>query len=160
MSFYDFCRCIRLELQSRRLPKNTPDSRLGVLARYPLLPSHPLHSTHVLVRHTDEDSGDIKNEYVPKIIGMSIPRASSDIWPWFTLVHFKPFSISKPLIIPGQSIESVYDGFQFTERQNAIMQNWEAIYECEDERDADRLRKQASQMTGQRGKDLRENLAL
>ena len=60
------------------------------------------------------------------------------------LAHFKPFSPEIPLIEKNKLIESTFNDFAFSEKSKLIMKNWEAIYECEDERDADRLHKRAA----------------
>ncbi|KAG2738317.1 hypothetical protein P692DRAFT_20758941, partial [Suillus brevipes Sb2] len=75
---------------------------------------------------------------------MSIPRPNNaNAWAWFTLAHFKPFSIDT-LLLPGDaSVEEVFSVFKFSDRANTIMKNWEAVHECEDQRDAERLLKQA-----------------
>ena len=41
-------------------------------------------------------------------------------------------------------MESTFNEFGFSEKSKLIMKNWEAIYECEDERDADWLCKKAA----------------
>ena len=95
MSFYDFCRCIRIETKSRSSHiKNTHETRLGVFQRHPLKSSHPLHESHHLIEHTNEERGEGHHELVPRIVGMSIPRETLAIWPLFALAHFKPFSIT------------------------------------------------------------------
>lgn len=38
----------------------------------------------------------------------------------------------------------MYSKYMFDEFAHHVMQNWEAIHECEDERDADRLLKRAA----------------
>ncbi|KAJ3516563.1 hypothetical protein NMY22_g14178 [Coprinellus aureogranulatus] len=148
MSFYDFCRCVKIHSKKSSLTKNSPETRLGVYARHELKRSHPLHHTHHLVQHTNEETGDMANEYVPKVLGMSIPRVSSQSWPVFALMHFKPFSENNPLLKPGEIPQIVYDSFTFGDREAKIMSNWEAIHECEDERDAERIRKRAALLQG------------
>jgi len=142
MSFFEFCRCVRLEPKSKsnRL-KNNSETRLGVLKRHCLKAPHPLACTHWLVEHTNAERGDLRTELVPRVVGMSIPRNNSPIWPLFALAHHKPFSLSNPLIEPLSDWSSTYNKYKFTESAKKIMKNWNAIHECEDERDADRLRK-------------------
>lgn len=64
------------------------------------------------------------------------------------LAHFLPFSAASPLELGKgiwDSYESAVDGsqpsFRFTKRAKEIMENWDEIYECEDARDAERLRR-------------------
>jgi hypothetical protein len=145
MSFYDFCRCIRIEKKSRTSHiKNTHETRLGVLHRHTLKSSHPLHETHQLIEHTNEMRGEGHHELVPRVVGMSIPRETSAIWPLFVLAHFKPFSITQPLIPSGDSCDNIFRTYSFSDRSFKVIKNWNATHECEDERDAERLRKRAA----------------
>ncbi|KAG2746803.1 hypothetical protein P692DRAFT_20738713, partial [Suillus brevipes Sb2] len=83
---------------------------------------------------------------------MSIPRSTnSKLWALFALAHFKPFSNTVPLVPDGTTVEHLYETYSFSQRSKSIMQHWEAVHECEDERDADRLRKQA-RLTGPKTK--------
>lgn len=148
MSFFDFCQCVRLESKSRsKNVKNTPETRLGVLRRHGLKPGHPLSHTHELVEHWSEERGEGVRELVPRVIGLSIPRSTTgSAWALFVLAHFKPFSCDDPLVQEGDTIDKTYEEYQFSPKSRKIMENWEAIHECEDERDAERLRKQAQHM--------------
>ncbi|KAG2750132.1 hypothetical protein P692DRAFT_20734343, partial [Suillus brevipes Sb2] len=75
---------------------------------------------------------------------MTIPRSSSKkVWCLFALAHFKPFGLEAPLLRRGEDIVDAYEKYTFSPRAREIMVNWEAVHECEDERDADRLRKRA-----------------
>ena len=143
MSFYDFCRCVRLEKTSTSRTKNTADTRLGVLTRHVLKTGHPSAETHQLVEHTNELRGEGIQLLVPRVVGMSIPRASDKGYRMFALAHFIPFDIDNPLLKPGQSTDNIFDTVQFTDRHLEILNNWEAIHECQDERDAERIRKRA-----------------
>ena len=149
MNFYDFCRCVRLQTKTRsKHTKHTHETRLGVLKRHGLKPAHPLHATHELVEHVDDLRGDMNRVLVPRVIGTSIPRSNNkQAWMLFTLSHFKPFNCDVPLIQENEDTEEVFDSYQFSDYSRSIMLNWEAIHECEDERDADQLRKQAQHMS-------------
>jgi hypothetical protein len=57
----------------------------------------------------------------------------------FVLAHLKPFSPNNPLILPTETVDQVFETFQFTSRSKEIIKNWDAIHECEDARDAERL---------------------
>ncbi|KAG9310750.1 hypothetical protein JVU11DRAFT_9357 [Chiua virens] len=134
MSFYEFGRCVELQpkSQSRRI-KHTHETRL----------SHPLHATHELLEHTNESRGDVARELVPRIVGTSIPRSTHKrVWALFMLAHFKPFSCDTPLFAENDIPEEMLEAFKFSDASLIVMKNWEAVHECEDERDADRLRKQ------------------
>ena len=141
MTFYDFCRCVRLEKTSTSKTKNTAETHLGVLPRHELKQGHPSAKTHRLVEHSNELRGDGSNSLFPRVMGMSIPRKSDKGCRIFALAHFIPSNIDNPLLKPGQTVESTFEGSTFTERRLQILSNWEAILECQDERDADRMRK-------------------
>lgn len=116
--------------------------------RHKLKPAHPLHATHELVEHADDLRGDKNHNLVPRVIGTSIPCSNNkQAWALFTLSHFKPFSCDVPLIGENEDPEKVFNSYQFSDHSHSIMLNWEAIHECEDEQDADRLHKQAQRMT-------------
>ncbi|KAG2739415.1 hypothetical protein P692DRAFT_20695710, partial [Suillus brevipes Sb2] len=55
--------------------------------------------------------------------------------------HFKPFSVSIDLLGINEDPIASHEHFPFCPRSREVMSNWEAVHECEDERDADRLRK-------------------
>jgi hypothetical protein len=57
MSFYDFCRCIRLEHKSKTPGEQNKNnsSRTNILKRHALKEPHPLAKTHFLVEHTNEE---------------------------------------------------------------------------------------------------------
>jgi hypothetical protein len=82
---------------------------------------------------------DIVNYIVPHVVGMSIPRETSAAWPLFVLSHFKPFGISNPLVLPEDTPNTIFDTYNFSCNALTIMKNWNAIYECEDEHDAECL---------------------
>ena len=145
MNFFDFCCCVKLEKISRHCPKNTPETRLGVLARHKLLPPHMLAMTHQLVEHRNVERGDGNIEYIPCVIGCSIPRPNSrSSYSIFVLAHFKPFSVSKPLLLQGETYDDAFRKFKPSKSDQYVINNWDAINECEDARDAERIRKKAT----------------
>lgn len=76
---------------------------------------------------------------------MNIPRKKSELeWALFSLSHFKAFSVSRPLITPEQTLLQVYEEYTFSSFATQVMNNWEAVHECKDERDTERLRKRAA----------------
>ena len=145
MTFYDFCRCAKLEKTSTSKTKNTANTRLGVLTRHKLKQGHPLAETHRIVEHTNELRGEKSELLVPRVMGMSIPRKSDKGYRMFTLAHFIPFDIDDPLLKPGQTVDDVFEDARFTDRHLQILNNWEAIHECQDERDAERMRRHVEQ---------------
>lgn len=79
-----------------------------------------------LIEHTNEVRGEGSEILVPRVMGMS-------------------FDIDNPLLRSGQNVDDAYEGVNFTDRHQQILNNWEAIHECQDERDAERMRKRAEQ---------------
>ena len=145
MAFYDFCRCVRLEKVSTSLTKNVANERLGVLTRHELKCGHPLATTHRLVEHTNDLRGEGTDLLIPRVVGMSIPRKSAVSYHMFALIHFIPFDIENPLLRPGQTATDVFNSSEFSPGHLQILDNWEAIHECQDERDAERMRKRTEQ---------------
>jgi len=143
MSYYDFCRCVRIERRTISAKiKNVHDPR--VFRRHELKLEHPFFETHELVEHTNTECGHNRSELVPCVVGMSIPRSSNKkMWALFALAHFKPFGVDVPLLHPGEELLAACDKYPFSLRAREIMVNWEAVHECEDERDTERLRKRA-----------------
>ena len=145
MNFYEFARCVALETISSAKGALNPDPRLGTFKRHLLKDEHPLSETHVLVEHTNDERGDGNSPMIPRIVGSHIPREKSGCrWELFALAHFKPFGLSVPLVNPGMTVEQTYKNFKFSPRSHFVMNNWEAVHECQDERDAERLRKRAA----------------
>jgi hypothetical protein len=141
MNFFKFSQCIKLEKKINS-PKNTIDTHTGVLARHALLPPHQLAESHCLVEHWNEERGDGEIEYVPRVTGCSIPRPSAGIaYTIFALAHFKPFSVSNPLIEKGDNFLDAFKKYKFSNSALITLKNWDATNECEDARDADRLNK-------------------
>jgi len=145
MTFYDFCRCTRLEKTSTSKTKNTADERFGVLRRHELKHGHPLAATHRLIEHTNEVRGEGTNLLVPRVVGMSIPRKSDKGYCVFALAHFIPFDIDNLLLRAGQTATDTFESSEFSPKHLQILDNWEAIHECQDERDAERIRKRTEQ---------------
>ncbi|PPQ75766.1 hypothetical protein CVT24_002642 [Panaeolus cyanescens] len=142
MCFYDFCQRIRIEKKSKSGQlKNTHETRLGVLRRHGLVEPHSMRSTHHLVEHYNKERGEGTHELIPRVIGMSIPREGTNDWYIFTLSHFKPFSATTSVRQEGETWENAFKSYHFSDYHRQIMKNWEAIHECADERDAERLRK-------------------
>jgi hypothetical protein len=143
MNFYDFCRSVKLENKNYR-PKNNADSHLGVLACHELLHSHKLADIHCLVEFWNEEWRDGDVEYVPHVIGCSIPHPNVGT-PYyiFVLAHFKPFSMLNHLLQPGQTFDNAFKLFEKTEHCKFIINNWGAINESEDACDAEHLKKKS-----------------
>jgi len=74
---------------------------------------------------------------------MSIPRKSDKGYQIFALAHFIPFDVENSLLRPGQTVGDIFDDACFTGEHLQVLNNWEAIHECQDERDVERMHKRA-----------------
>src|SRR6202044_2187818 len=148
MNFFDFARSIKLE-KKIYAPKNTTESHADVLVRHELLEQHKLSGSHQLVQFWNEGRGHKEVEYVPRVIGCSIPHPNTGL-PYliFVLTHFKPFSALNPLVPDSESFETVIKKYQLTDAAQTTIRNWDATNESEDARDAERMKKKA-QMTSE-----------
>lgn len=137
LCFYDFVRNVRIETKARgKRTKNTHE--LGILKCHILKDAHPLSKTHILIEHTNNSCGDSTNEYIPRIVGCSIPRkTNTDTWALFALAHFKPFSATDPVFQPKDDLMTIFNTYSFSEHANKVLQSWDMIHECEDEHDAE-----------------------
>jgi hypothetical protein len=137
MNFFDFARSVKLEKQINT-PKNTTESRANVLVRHDLLEQHKLSDSHRLVQFWNEELGHTEVEYVPRVIGCSIPRPNAGLsYVIFVLAHFKPFSILNPLVPDGESFETIFKKYQLTDAAQTTIRNWDATNESEDAWDAE-----------------------
>ncbi|KAF5333957.1 hypothetical protein D9758_017594 [Tetrapyrgos nigripes] len=132
ISFYDFTRSMTVE-RKRELKSH----RSNIRAHFRFLPPHPLHNTHNLVLISNDFPSEPWKERVPIIIGKGVPRFGSSEHKLFLLAHFKPFGPQMPLIV--SSIDQDFESYQFSSFAQHVISNWEAIHECEDERDAERI---------------------
>jgi hypothetical protein len=112
MCFYDFARCVRLITKSSQKNQHTSDERPGVMRRLDLKEDHPMHDTHVLLVHTDDVLHVGVKELVPKMIGTIPLRPSNPEYSLFVLAHFKPFSMSDPLLLEGMSADDTLKDFE------------------------------------------------
>ncbi|KAE8221649.1 hypothetical protein CF319_g5026 [Tilletia indica] len=80
---------------------------------------------------------------IPRAFG-TFPRSNGtdghgDAYCAAMLAHFKPFSCSDPLKVDGQSYEQAFCEYGFSASARTTMENWLALAECDDARDADQL---------------------
>ena len=134
MNFFDFCHSIKREKKADG-PKNTPDTCSGVYRRHPLLQPHKLADSHHLVEYWNGETGDGSLEYPPRVIGCSIPCPNmGTTFAIFVLTHFKPFSITDPLLPKGETFDCLLKKYKFSDTARHVINNWDAINECEDAR--------------------------
>lgn len=134
LNSHDSCQNVSLEKKSRSEKNmNTHETRLGVLHRHTLNKEHELHDTHVLLEHTNIMRGKNCCCLIPRVIGMCIPcKQDETAWALFTLAHFKPFSMTDPLLQPDEDCLDVYSTYEFDSFSKQVMENWESVHECED----------------------------
>ena len=137
MNFFDFAQSVKLEKKISS-PKNTMESRPDVLVHHELLEQHKLSNSHQLVQFWNEELGHKEVEYIPRVIGCSIPRPNAGLsYVIFALAHFKPFSASNPLVPDGESFETVFKNYRLTDSAQTTIRNWDATNESKDARDAE-----------------------
>ena len=141
VNFYDFVRCYRKG-------KVTRIQSSGTYRRFRFQQEHPEAETHILMEVTDPREDHPVGEIVPLVIGSSIPRCTKDSnwYMIFMLAHFIPFSASDALDLQHQTLATYFEAAPFSDRSRLVMKNWDAIHECEDERDSERLQKQRSKI--------------
>ena len=145
MNFHEFAWCIALENKNKVRISNLDNAQLGTLTRHSLHADHPLAETHHSVEHTNEEHGDCNTRLIPRVIGSFIPRKNTGrVWKLFALAHFKLFGPSNPFVMSGSCIDDTYDKFAFSEQSKYVMNNWEDTHACEDQQDAERLRKRVA----------------
>ncbi len=99
---------------------------------------------------------------MPKTIGTSVPRPELNMEKYclYILAHFHPFSATNPINFSDLSIKDVFSNTVFDSESKRIMKNWNAIHECEDEREKERMRKQSSshQKTKTHAKNVEDSI--
>ncbi len=129
--FYEFVLHYKL-VKSKAQTKNS-GSKLALKAE------HQLCDTHELVECKSE------TVVVPRVYGCSVPRPSNiKEYQLFVLAHFKPFGVNDPLISNDSSLTSEFEQFSFSNLAKTVMENWNALYESEDAREDDRMKKRAA----------------
>ncbi|KAE8231702.1 hypothetical protein CF326_g3281 [Tilletia indica] len=128
--FYEFVQYVKLV----RIPK------ARTKAHHALDVKHPNSSTH-LHRFTP-----MRTQGIPRSIGASFPRPDGtdghgDAYCSTMMAHFIPFSDKHPLKTLTEDWESAFANTTFSHRARRIMDNWAALSECDDARDADQLRR-------------------
>ncbi|KAJ3559531.1 hypothetical protein NP233_g11239 [Leucocoprinus birnbaumii] len=125
--------------------------RAGTCPCYMLHSPHPLKSSHVIVQHAPDDLLDGNWCRIPRVSGMTVPRQSNQReWALFALAHFRPFNDVHRLIegaLTNEAVINAFTEFTFQDQHQQILQNWEDVHECEDEREAERLKKQSQQLS-------------
>ena len=143
--FYDFVHCYK----KVRLCNSTGHFKQeGHLSRHCLQAPHPQAQTHFLIQMIEPALNRPAREIVPRVLGCSIPccEHNDTYYATFMLAHFLPFSAANTICTNGQSVIEFFDMAQFSTHSLTIMKNWDSIHECEDEQDAEHLRKRQSKI--------------
>ncbi|KAE8250215.1 hypothetical protein A4X13_0g4891 [Tilletia indica] len=130
LCFYDFVQHVRLV----RIPKSRNKTH------HALPKGHPNHGSHVH-RYTP-----LRSLGIPRSIGSSFPRPDGseghgDFYCSAMMAHFIPFCNDYPLKERSIDWESAFAQTTFSPAAVQIMDNWAALSECDDARDADQLRR-------------------
>ncbi|KAK0431621.1 hypothetical protein EV421DRAFT_1911713 [Armillaria borealis] len=130
ISFYDFVHRFSVVPKGSKpdvelLEDFTITDRINKFPRYPFRPGYPLGKTHEIMEHT---------------------RSMIQCYETFMLAHFKPFDLDRPLLSSSNVVHAEFQSHNFSSRTRTCMSNWEALYECEDERDAEQMKKRRSLM--------------
>lgn len=121
------------------------DSRRGTKPRFRLQVGHPQWRTHELRLEGSISPDPTTWSSIPRMIGSTAPRMSdTPRYYWFVLAHFKPFSVSDPLVelTDGLNIETYFHTYTLSDIAKRVTANWEELCNCEDEREAERMRKE------------------
>ena len=152
--FYDFVRCFKTRKKSRKDTNASSDAdeeegpqrrqyRTVRHCRYKLQQGHQLWRTHEL-QQVEDVFGQIRR--VPRILGRNVPRRSQEKeYSRFMFAHFKPFSKDRPLyetVCTEESVIQDFRAYNFTQSAKAVMDNWEALNESSDAREAEWLKKE------------------
>src|SRR5260370_27570072 len=141
VTFYDFVCHFRKERKGGSFKEEG-----GQYKRFFFLHQHKEHHSHMLLETIRETKVHPKHEVVPRVVGTSIPCRHSDPESYFLfmLAHFYPFSSDHDINFECGNLESIFDTISFSLLSKKVMQNWEAVHECEDAREKERIRKQGS----------------
>ncbi|SJL16369.1 uncharacterized protein ARMOST_19891 [Armillaria ostoyae] len=150
VSFYDFCSRFKVVRKGTKdtmvLSTYTTGDRIDKLTHYPFLSTYELSKTHEIAEHTTREEAAYMTKFVPRIVGHRLPRVHDQCYKAFMLAHFKPFDRDIPLVPEGHDISEAFDVHLFSDRAKECMKNWEVMHECEDEREAESLRKRRAMM--------------
>ncbi|KAE8233026.1 hypothetical protein CF326_g1939 [Tilletia indica] len=130
LDFYTFVQYVRLVKTPKARNKN----------HHSLLESHPNCKTHVH-RYTP-----LRSYGIPRYISGTLPRRDGtatygDSYCAAMMAHFVPFGATRPLKEHQQTWEDAFAQVTFTSSATRVMDNWAALSECEDARDADLLQR-------------------
>ncbi|KAE8228524.1 hypothetical protein CF326_g6539 [Tilletia indica] len=130
LSFYNFVQYVVLD----KAPKERNNTHHDLAA------THPNAETHIH-RYTPD-----KAQGIPRCLVSRFPRSNGTIlhgddYCASMMAHFIPFTTSSPLKDKDCTWEQAFARASFPPSALRIMENWSALNECEDARDADQLQR-------------------
>ncbi len=128
------------------LSEYTTGDRIDKMKRYPFLADFELFDTHEIAEHTTAEEDSYMSKIVPRMVGHRLPRVHDECYKAFMLAHFKPFHRNCPLVDDGGTVSETFDTYDFSTRAKRCMCNWEALHECEDEREAESLKRRSAML--------------
>ncbi|KAE8250676.1 hypothetical protein A4X13_0g4500 [Tilletia indica] len=136
LSYYDFVKFCKMVNLPKKPNKN----------------HHFMKETHPNAKEKCHRYTPLQANGIPRAIFSTFPRPNGtpghgDIYCAAMLSHFVPFSAENPLKRQGQSFEEAFSAASFSPEAMNTMENWAALTECEDARDADQLLRRKREAT-------------
>ncbi|KDQ56940.1 hypothetical protein JAAARDRAFT_131340 [Jaapia argillacea MUCL 33604] len=119
LQYEDEC---QLEQSQRNHPSSPPQ----------FLEDHPQYNSHYAFLRPECDA------LIPNFVGKSLLRSdkgSKEFYSSVMLILFKPWRSGKDLKLETQEWKSVFEIYNFTDRQHELMKYFNVRYECNDARD-------------------------
>ncbi|CAD6899917.1 unnamed protein product [Tilletia controversa] len=128
LSFYDFVRFCKLIKVPRKANKN----------------HHALGDSHPNIGKRSHRYNPDRQQGITRAIFSTMPRSNGteghgDSYCASMLSHFKPFGIDSPLKTKDVTYEEAFRQTNFSDDAKRVMDNWMALTECDDARDAEQL---------------------
>ncbi|KAK0524600.1 hypothetical protein OC835_005872 [Tilletia horrida] len=134
LNFYEFVRyCTLVDLPR----KSTKD-------RHPLRDSHPNSKTSCH-RYTPLNPNGVPYPLFSKMPRSDGTTTHGDAYCAAMLAHFRPFGVAVPLKSPSMTYEASFKDTNFSPEALRVMNNWNALTECDDARDAEELKRRKRQ---------------
>lgn len=150
VSFYEFV----LRFQIVAVTKNRKNeiehfvkgTRTDKYKRYQFLSFYERHGKYEIAESVSREDSMYWTKVVPRIVAYRLPRASNNDFAAFMVAHFVPFNLFNNLRPDGVTFEQMLLTEKFSTESRTCMKNWEAMHECEDERDRERMKKREASM--------------
>lgn len=93
------------------------------------------------MEHTSLTQARFMTKTMPRVIAHKILHLDDPCYETFMLMHFKPFNLDRLLLTSLISVHDKFITYDFSPCARTCMSNWEALHECEDKRDTERMKK-------------------